>query len=130
MFNNIKRLLADDSFYFGVLIVLASITSFGLGRWSIHDLADAKSTEPVELQALLPVNLVGPQQQISSSTVVTPPVVPKVEKKYVASKKGTKYHLLWCSGAKTIKEENKLYFGSKEEAEKAGYGPASNCKGI
>lgn len=49
---------------------------------------------------------------------------------YVGSKNGTKYHLPWCAGAKQIKEENKVWFSSKTEAEKAGYSPASNCKGI
>lgn len=49
---------------------------------------------------------------------------------YVASKKGSKYHLPWCAGAKSILEENKIWFASKEEAEKAGYTPAGNCKGI
>lgn len=46
----------------------------------------------------------------------------------VASKKGTKYHLLSCPGASQIKEENKIYFNSVEDAEKAGYTRASNCK--
>lgn len=49
---------------------------------------------------------------------------------YVASKSGAVYHLPWCSGAKRIKEENRIYFASKEEAERAGYRPAANCKGI
>lgn len=49
---------------------------------------------------------------------------------YVASKNGTKYHLPTCPGAKRIKEENKIWFDSKTEAEQAGYEPAKNCKGI
>lgn len=49
---------------------------------------------------------------------------------YVASKNGAKYHLPTCSSAKRIKEENKIWFNSKQEAEKAGYEPAKNCKGI
>jgi methylphosphotriester-DNA--protein-cysteine methyltransferase len=49
---------------------------------------------------------------------------------YVASKNGTKYHLPWCGSAKQIKEENKVWFATKEEAEAAGYTPAANCKGI
>src|SRR5690606_22759248 len=44
--------------------------------------------------------------------------------KYVASKTGSKYHLPWCGGAKQIKEENKVWFQTKEEAEAAGYEPA------
>lgn len=46
---------------------------------------------------------------------------------FVASKKGTAYHLLTCPGAKQIKEENKIYFQTKEEAIAAGYKPAANC---
>jgi hypothetical protein len=49
---------------------------------------------------------------------------------YVASKTGSKYHLPWCSGAQTIKEENKIWFETKEEAESRGYSPAKNCKGL
>ncbi|MFA6158073.1 MAG: hypothetical protein WC763_00390 [Candidatus Paceibacterota bacterium] len=50
--------------------------------------------------------------------------------KYVASKTGTKYHLPTCAGARTISNDNKIWFTTKEEAEKAGYAPAGNCKGI
>lgn len=49
---------------------------------------------------------------------------------YVGSVNSDKYHLLWCSGAKTISEDNKIYFSSKAEAEAAGYKPSGNCKGI
>jgi methylphosphotriester-DNA--protein-cysteine methyltransferase len=49
---------------------------------------------------------------------------------YVASKSGSAYHFPWCSGAQRIKEENKVWFETKEEAELAGYRPASNCKGL
>ena len=49
---------------------------------------------------------------------------------YVASQKGTKYHLPTCPGAKTIAEGNKVWFASKAEAEDAGYTPAANCEGL
>jgi hypothetical protein len=55
---------------------------------------------------------------------------PVTEGAYVGSRKGTKYHLPWCAGAKTISEENKVWFQSKEEAASRGYTPAQNCKGI
>ena len=37
----------------------------------------------------------------------------------VASKQGKSYHLLWCSGAKRILPENKIFFASASEAKKA-----------
>jgi methylphosphotriester-DNA--protein-cysteine methyltransferase len=48
----------------------------------------------------------------------------------VASKSGTKYHLPTCPGAKQIKSTNLITFNSKQEAEAAGYTPASNCPGL
>lgn len=49
---------------------------------------------------------------------------------YVASKKGRYYHLPDCPGAKAIKEGNKIGFNTTDEAERAGYKPAQNCKGL
>jgi hypothetical protein len=54
----------------------------------------------------------------------------KATKGYIASKNGTKYHRIDCPGARTIKESNKVYFASEDEARKAGYAPASNCPGL
>lgn len=46
---------------------------------------------------------------------------------YVASARGSKYYLPWCEGAERILEKNKVFFDSKEEAEKAGYEPSKTC---
>jgi len=46
----------------------------------------------------------------------------------VASKNGTKYYFLHCSGVGRIKEENKIYFNSEDEAIKEKYEIASGCK--
>ena len=48
----------------------------------------------------------------------------------VASKGGDKYHFPWCAGAQHISPENRIWFASVEEARKAGYSPAGNCKGL
>lgn len=44
---------------------------------------------------------------------------------YVASKNGSKYYLTTCKN--TIKEANKVYFKTKEDAEKAGFAPSQTC---
>ncbi len=49
---------------------------------------------------------------------------------YVASKTGSKYYLPTCASAKRIKDENKVWFATKEAAEKAGYQPSAACKGL
>lgn len=45
----------------------------------------------------------------------------------VASKNGTKYYFVDCSGVNRIKEENKIYFKSVDEAVEDGYEKASSC---
>ncbi len=44
---------------------------------------------------------------------------------YVASKNGKNYYKISCKNR--IKEENKVYFQSEEDAKKAGYTPSVNC---
>ncbi len=46
---------------------------------------------------------------------------------FVASKNGTLVYPVNCSGAKRIKEENRVYFGSIEEALSMGYKESTNC---
>ena len=46
----------------------------------------------------------------------------------VASKSGTRYYYVWCSGASRIAAKNKVYFKSEQEAEKKGYTKASGCE--
>ncbi len=49
---------------------------------------------------------------------------------YVASKNGTKYYLPNCSGVNRIKEENRIWFATVEQAKARGLTPAANCPGI
>ena len=48
----------------------------------------------------------------------------------IGSKNGKKYYFPWCGTVKMIKPENQIKFASINEARKAGYLPASNCKGL
>lgn len=125
MYDKFKRFLEDDSFFYGVLIVLIAVASFGLGRLSMTSQTMVSGQN---------ASVVLKNEPISAKTASTAPETnaPAEEAKetYVASKSGTKFHLLWCPGASQIKEENKIYFATKEEALASGYTPAANCKGI
>ncbi len=57
-------------------------------------------------------------------------LVPNNQGVYVASKSGTRYYLPTCSGVSRIKEENKIWFQTKEQAEARGLLPAANCPGL
>lgn len=108
----------------GFIIVLVSLASFGLGKMSVS--APVYDT-PETLQTKR-----GSQEGVSfKDTAPSPtPLDTGGEGEVVASKSGKKYHYPWCGGAKKIAEKNKISFNSIEEARRAGYTPAGNCKGL
>lgn len=119
-----------------LVIVLVSVLSFGLGRLSGGGEREALKIEydPSALEALnqafdtsltasVPM-VAGESASAANEKEATLPSAGQV----VASKNGERYHFLHCSGAKQIKEENKIVFKSPTEAEAAGYTLALNCK--
>lgn len=110
-----------------VLIALIATTSFALGMLSEHE------DVPVTLLPASAIFSEGSSESLTSDDKAGATVNESARVAgglLVASKQGTKYHLPWCAGARTIKEENKIWFPSKEEAEAAGYTAAANCKGL
>ncbi len=112
----VKRCADNKELLLAALIVLIGFSSFGLGRLS-------KIEEGKE-----PVHITSPQTQ--TGTILNATIPQQTDKKFVASKNGTKYHHPWCSGAQRIKEGNQVWFKTKEAAKNAGYTPAKNCKGL
>lgn len=126
--EKIKRLAAErkaDS-YVALLIVLVSVTSFGLGRLS----AIWPQKTPITIEEHSSASGAGESTGLKTLSQDKDSRALEAKGKYVASKNGKSYHLPWCSGALLIKEENKLWFQTKEEATRAGYAPAGNCPGL
>lgn len=100
------------------IVVLVGVSCFALGRLSAPK-------EGSGLTIYYPPNyaaLMG-QSNANVASVAGSNIV-------VASKLGSKYFYPDCSGAKSISEANKITFASPDEAKKAGYAPAANCKGL
>ncbi len=93
-----------------LLITLAILASFGLGRLSA--LVDARPL--IEVRAAT----------AGAGEAVAPGGL------YVASRTGSVYYFPWCAGAGQIAPQNERWFQSAEAAERAGYRPAKNCKGL
>jgi hypothetical protein len=107
--------------WFGLIaFVLVAILAFLLGRLSKVE----------EARVPIRINFPTSTAPAESATARSLPARPTSGGAYVASKNGTKYYLLSCSGANRIKAENKVYFATKAEAEKSGLTPATNCPGI
>lgn len=117
------------------IVVLSSVLSFGLGWLAARDAEAGKGEiwiEEVPLENREAVKAAPVKETVESLPAQPAAAVSAMPAggEYVASKTGTKYYLPWCGTAKRIKEENKVWFATKAEAEAAGYEPASNCKGM
>ncbi len=131
IFSNIKQSPHSGDLAVGVLLVSVGVGSFFLGRASTGESFVVPTSQKAEV-----VDAQSPESEVPASrgvqdTLRSTEVTNSQESgAYVGSRNGTKYHLPWCSGAKRIKDENKIWFETKEEAERAGYTPAANCEGI
>ncbi len=136
-----EKIKAEHKVWWLILvIVLIGTLGFGLGRFS--GLRGAKepisivypdlATSTANLNNNIETDDVKSDTPKKGSGVETATVIPVVQTsgQYVASRVGTKYHYPWCGSAKQIKEENKIWFATRAEAEAAGYTPAGNCPGL
>lgn len=115
------------------IVVLSSTASFGLGILEGREIGQGSGISIMELGTSTPPVSVRPTAQIASVGAILPadtPTTLPAGGQFVASKNGTKYYFPWCGTVKNIKEENKVWFASREAAEAAGYQPAANCKGL
>lgn len=109
-------------FYNLILILIIASIFFALGRLSAleerHIPIKIGYPNASETANVLTGNsLITPESNVDSGQVI-------------GSKNGKKYYFPWCGTVKMIKPENQIKFSSIEEARKAGYLPAANCKGL
>ena len=118
MYEKLKSFLLDDATYTAILLLFVSIISFGLGRQSVVTTTELSQSAGVVFT------------DISVETGSVPIQTDTGAQQVVASKSGTKYHLLNCPGANQMKEENKVFFATAALAQAAGYEAAANCPGL
>lgn len=132
--NKIKGIIGIDTMTLMCLLVviLVGLSSFGLGRLSVSDDSSNKEIKLENKNINVVKGEIGKSIEVENSMKNTLGGIEKVEgiqkeKMYVASKNGKLYYSVSCSGAKRISEKNKVWFSSKEDAEKNGYTPSTSC---
>ena len=105
-----------------LIVVLVGLGSFELGRISQEAQSSGIKIEYPNQEA----SVLGAEasEVVTNENHLTSPA----GKAYFASSRGSKYYSIGCSGGKTLKEENKIYFATAAEAERAGYELSSTCK--
>lgn len=129
-----------DRWMTGAIVVLLVALGFVGGRWTsltnatmpivFQEAPDGSSVaSPEDLRALV----AGTETKASPSPKPAAPAPtpraaaksrPASEGAYVASANGTKYYHPDCAEVRRIKEENKIWFDSAEEAKDSGYEPS------
>lgn len=110
-----------------IIIILVGLGSFELGRLSKNTPGGLKieytgqKANTLDSIDQTSINTYDSSYNLSESKKIN-------SENYFASSKGSKYYSLGCSGGKTIKQENRIYFKTNTDAEKAGYVLSSSCK--
>lgn len=107
------------------LLILVGLISFYLGRFSVGSSPSGEliiESTPIEVGRVV--------EALERAAVVVEEGTSKEPTEIVGNKKSKIYHLSSCSGAKTMSEENKVYFASITDAADAGFRPAENCPGL
>lgn len=139
MLNQFKQFVKDNQndIILIIGIILIALISFGAGRLYEASLAEeagilTNSPPNHEPEQMANVASNTPAQNPTDSTSQN--LIDKTSNalkiQIVGNKNSKIYHYPWCSGAKNMKEGNKVFFNSIEEAQKAGYKPAGNCPGL
>lgn len=115
--------LTRGDLYIVAIIILVGFAGFGLGRLSLIE--DSREPVRIEFPEYLSASVLNAGESAGAAVAA-----PAGNSLLVASKNSSKYHFPWCSGGKRISEKNKIWFNSTDEAKKAGYSPAANCKGL
>jgi len=136
-YNQGKGFKISNDLFIVLMACLIATASFGLGRLSALE----KKKTPIQVlkvQDELLAGVVGkvePLLKAENSPVVNNNLATALDSQtskgiVLASKSGKKYYFPWCSGVDRIKEENKVWFVTIEDAKKAGLTPASGCTGL
>lgn len=114
----------QNHIFLATCMLMVAIISFNIGKINSLERATITFTSGVDTYTSESKPL--PTKQVAGESTTTHQA-PKLDLRVVASKNSDKYHFVWCSSAKRIKEENKLWFINEAEAQKAGYTLAGNC---
>lgn len=141
--QKIKQFIESDrgkDIFVVIIVLLVGLSSFGLGRLSKNTTNQGVSVEYLNQDQMnqnqgnvlsafteeTNTNTIKSGTQVNSNKL--PSVSNSVGKSFFASNRGQKYYSIGCSAGKTIKQENRVYFATKAEAEKAGYELSSSCR--
>ncbi|GEM_PF-1140474 len=107
----------------GVFLALGLLTGLGIGL-----LITSNTPMPIIIDRNAKITVpetILKDMEAGKESIVKPSYMPGGN--FIASISGKAYYPANCEAAKKIKEENRIWFNSAEEARAQGYQPAKNC---
>lgn len=125
--NLVKQYQYD--LFLAACIILVAFIGFNIGRINALKQTPIKIEQGANIYKA--ISNEGAERRLTTNnsipTSITSPNPQILDPRVVASKNSTKYHHVWCPGAKQIKDANKIWFNNEQEAIKAGYSLTGNC---
>lgn len=106
----------------GLILVLVFFLGMGIGL-----LIRQPESNPIIIDKNVKVGLPNTSNKITQQTELSENLINFSGGNFVASINGKAYYPKGCKSANVIKEENRVWFESAEEAEGEGYARAKNC---
>ena len=129
--NKIKSFLESEKgkdILIVIIVILVGLGSFELGRLSkTNNSAGIKIEYPDQAAQNSPGLVLGVEASKTSVSQNSSTGINSLGKKFFASSRGKKYYPVDCSAGQSIKESNRLWFSTREEAESAGFELSSSC---
>ena len=107
-----------------LIVILVGLSSFQMGRLSKSNASTGIKILPAQTGEFPNQNI----NQEASIILSTANNLNSTGKNFFASNRGSKYYPVGCSAGKDLKPENRVYFETREAAEKAGYELSSSCR--
>lgn len=108
-----------------LIVILVGLGSFELGRLSKSGRSPGIKIKYPDQVTNQPANAFSASSDASYND---PESASANTGSFFASKRGKKYYPLGCPAGSTLKEENKIWFETREEAEATGYELSSSCE--
>lgn len=114
-----------------IIVILVGLGSFELGRLSKEDSSTGIKIEYPDQESGQEASVVKAGSDAIPDVGIlqgrSPTSGASDGKTFFASSRGKKYYTISCSAGKTIKQENRVYFSTGEEAQAAGYTLSNAC---
>lgn len=115
-----------ETFWHALILILIGWSAYNIGL-----IQSRRGTLPAQSGSLFQIreSAVSQSPAAGQGSEVPKKGIDRSDLRVVVSKasSGKKYHHTWCASALRIKESNRLWFPSAEDAAAAGYSLAGNC---